>query len=170
MTARPHLWTASFQWLSPCECVPPHAADPQKVYRLAQTSLGDGIWGEDEPVLIGYRLPDYLKPVELYGQGGKVQLLSGSHRYEIFRKLAEGKNHRIPVDFPRKLPVLIYPESAVKEAWGTPRWNNLMNPRFALWPGDQPATLRNTRWARLFDRNLLIWKKSEEDRRGNRNC
>lgn len=87
--------------MPPIQCLPPHGVtDPEKMYALANSFATRG-W-EGEP-LIGYRIED-----------GRIQLLSGSHRWAAARLMRK-----------RVIPVRVYPEWYVQALWDTPQWRTI---------------------------------------------
>lgn len=61
-------------------------------------------WAQDAPKLVGYRLPS-----------GKIQLLSGSHRWAAAQAVGLA------------LPVVVWSEAEVRDAWGDlERWERIM--------------------------------------------
>jgi hypothetical protein len=86
-------------------CDPPHrVARPEQVVELANAFARAG-WGRGEPALVGY-------PLE-----GRVQLLSGSHRYAA-AKMAH-------LDF---LPVAFWSLHAIEKAFGDLwEWGTIMD-------------------------------------------
>lgn len=89
--------------VSPAGCVPPHGiTHPDKLDELT-TALTLTSW--DGPALVGYRV--WL--------GGRIQLLSGSHRWEAVR----ASNLAIPV--------VVWDRESVEEAYGDlERWGVIM--------------------------------------------
>jgi ParB-like chromosome segregation protein Spo0J len=86
--------------LKPEDCYPPHKVSrPDQVIDLANSFLERG-W--DGPKLVGYPL------------GDKIQLLSGSHRYEAAKLVG--------ID----LPVVVVPYEVIGEIWGMDEWSKLM--------------------------------------------
>lgn len=84
-------------------CDPPHRVTHEdKLIELANEFAVNG-WSRDHPVLVGYVLE------------GRIQLLSGSHRF------AAARMNNLPV------PVLVWPYEAVKDAWGTEGWAGIMD-------------------------------------------
>lgn len=92
-----------FFWLEPVSCDPPHGVShPEKVQALADAFDRTG-WGVSCPVLVGYPLD------------GRVQLLSGSHRW------AAATHARI------QIPVVIVPFADVEAAYGDlDAWRHIM--------------------------------------------
>ena len=92
------------QLLSPDECMPPHSAKREEVVvSLANYFYNKG-WGRGFPALLGY-------PWE-----GKIQLLSGSHRWAAAKMAGL-----------EKVPVLVYPYETIDKAWGhSELWRELM--------------------------------------------
>jgi len=98
------------QWLSASELIPPH-----RVIRFGQV---DSLWETFK--YVGW---DTSKPVlRGYFDGGKVQLLSGTHR----RAAAELAGI--------KVPVIVWSKAEVEAAWGTPLWDRIMG--IGLFEGD----------------------------------
>jgi ParB-like chromosome segregation protein Spo0J len=97
-------------WVDPYQCRPPHrVSHPEKVAKLAAAFYTDG-WGAGFPALVGY--PHY----------GKIQLLSGSHRWVAAQRAQL-----------RRIPVVIYPLELVSDSWGDlPLWAELMRPVLVL--------------------------------------
>jgi hypothetical protein len=91
--------------LSPRSCIPPHGVShPEKVYELANKFILYG-WGENQLPLIGYPLK------------GKIQLLSGTHRWNA-AKLAKLE----------LIPVLIRKRKQVENAVGDlDKWKVIMD-------------------------------------------
>jgi ParB-like chromosome segregation protein Spo0J len=82
--------------LDPKDCDPPHrVTHPEKLNWLISELTVKGWKGR---VLIGYKLD------------GRVQLISGSHRYEAAKRLS------------LKLPVLLYPYDYITAIYGTDEW------------------------------------------------
>lgn len=90
-------------YLHPNECMPPHGVShPNFIVDLANKFAENG-WNSEHPALVGY-------PWE-----GKVQLLSGTHRWFAATK-AELE----------KIPVYVYPHALVEYVWGTDAWKVMM--------------------------------------------
>ena len=91
-------------WVVPEDCDPPHAYDPAKADRItAELEAG---FDRNRPALLGYP------------SGGRIQLLSGTHRHEAARRLG------------LKIPVTLYLGSTVEGAWGNvDEWLRLMRDR-----------------------------------------
>lgn len=94
--------------LHPSDCIAPHgldltpgSRDSIKVDWLTDAFREDG-FNPSEPALAGY-------PCE-----GKIQLVKGTHRHEAATRAGI------------LLPVTIILRSVVEAAWGTAKWNDLM--------------------------------------------
>jgi ParB-like chromosome segregation protein Spo0J len=90
-------------WLPTCACDPPHGiSHPLKLAELEDHFLEHG-WDLQAPALVGYIF------------NGRVQLLSGSHRWAA----------AVRADL--RIPVVIRPLEEVQAAWGNlPAWSVLM--------------------------------------------
>lgn len=91
-------------WLSPHNCVPPnYSTRPERLKELV-ADLKQG-WNINRyPKLVGYELAN-----------GRVQLISGTHRWAACNEL----KHR--------MPVVVFPRDVVFECWGIPdKWKELM--------------------------------------------
>ena len=97
----------SFLWATPAACDEPHRPTrPEQVDALQQSFDADG-WNTSLPALVGYRLTKSV--------GGRIQLLSGSHRH------AAASLAQIAV------PIVVWPRDAVDEAWGDlDKWKEIM--------------------------------------------
>ena len=93
------------QWLPPSSCFPPHrVTHPDKAAEL-EAAFRDAGWDLRRPVLVGYPVP---------GEG-RIQLLSGSHRWAAAERAGI------------QIPVRIVPYSRVRSSWGClVRWLHLM--------------------------------------------
>ena len=90
-------------WLDPVDCDQPHpSCHADKLATLLEAFRRDG-FDRTHPALIGY-------PLE-----GRVQLLSGAHRFEAARRLG------------MKLPVVLWLRSSIEVAWGDlDKWAQVM--------------------------------------------
>ncbi len=95
-------------WLNPNDCDPPHGLDLRrgskdfkKVAELYMAFVSDG-FDKSKSALVGYPL------------GGRVQLLSGTHR------------HTAAYQAGILLPVTLFLRSYVEAYWGTSKWQKLM--------------------------------------------
>lgn len=95
--------------LHPEDCEAPHgldlspgSRDSTKVHWLTEAFSRRG-FDHTEPALVGYPLD------------GKVQLLSGTHRLEAAKRAGI------------RIPVMMRLRSEVEAAWGTEKWNSLIN-------------------------------------------
>lgn len=95
-------------WVDPADCDPPHGldlTDPhhfRKVNMLIDFFVMSG-FDESCSALVGYPL------------GGRIQLLSGTHRHEAARRAGI------------RLPVTLWPRSTIERAWGDlPLWREVM--------------------------------------------
>ena len=90
--------------LQPNQCDPPHGVSHHDfVIDLANEFVRNG-WGRYKPMLVGYPWK------------GKIQLLSGSHRWAA-ATLAELSS----------IPVIVWDTADVEEAWGDPdKWSRIM--------------------------------------------
>jgi len=87
---------------SPNDCDPPHkVARPEQVIDLANSFVENG-WDTTKPRLVAYPL------------NGRIQLLSGSHRWAA-AQLAD-----------IEIPLAIVSYEVVKDTWGTDEWFQLM--------------------------------------------
>lgn len=97
--------TNKTQWVSPSLCDAPHRiVECERLYNLIDAFL-EGGWDLTKPCMIGYWLND------------RIQLLSGSHRYEaaVRAKL-------------EKVPVIVRTLSEVQDAYGDlDKWSLIMN-------------------------------------------
>lgn len=90
-------------WVDADDCYPPHgldlttAHDAEKVNMLMEAFATEG-FDKSKPALVGY-------PFD-----GKVQLLSGTHRHEAARRVGI------------QLPVTLWLQSSIEDAWGLPTW------------------------------------------------
>jgi len=92
-------------WMEPDDCIPPHRVGHfDKFDELTEIFLKkEGGWDLNEPVLIGY-------PFE-----GRIQLLSGSHRWAAAKKAGI------------KIPVLVRQRSKIEEVFGNlDEWEKVM--------------------------------------------
>jgi hypothetical protein len=93
-------------WLPVEACDPPHGvARPDQVVDLANAFVRGG-WGRGQPALVGYRYE------------GRVQLLSGSHRWAA--ALLAGLE---------RIPVILREEADVRTSWGVndlTAWKQIM--------------------------------------------
>lgn len=83
----------SLVMLHPDDCVPPHAADDAKMQKFIKWFEKAG-FDKDHPAIIGYPF------------NGKIQLLSGSHRWAAAKETNT------------MLPVTLWLKSDVEKAWG----------------------------------------------------
>ena len=97
--------TNKIQWVNPSLCDAPHSVtECERLYNLIDAFLESG-WDLTKPSMIGYWL------------NGKIQLLSGSHRYEaaVRAKL-------------EKVPVIVRTLLEVQDAYGNlDKWSCIMN-------------------------------------------
>lgn len=90
--------------VTPDGCMPPHKVSyPEKVTKLLESFTREG-WAKDEPALVGYRW-----------ENGKVQLITGSHRWAAAAEI----NLAIPVE--------LVSDKEVLDAWGDlDKWKKLL--------------------------------------------
>lgn len=83
--------------LNPELCLPPHRITHWEKFEFLKSQLKKG-WKRGTPVLIGYPF------------SGKIQLISGSHRWHAAMELGIS------------IPVWIVTWSYLEEIWGTDEW------------------------------------------------
>lgn len=89
-------------WVSTSDCDPPHAADDAKMKIFVEKFERAG-FDPDHPAVIGYPF------------NGRIQLLSGSHRFAAAKRLG------------LLLPVTLWLSSDVEKAWGNlEEWAKVM--------------------------------------------
>ena len=86
-------------WLDPKQCDPPHRVTHRDRFRALVESLERDGWRTGEPACLGYRR-----------ETGRVQLVSGSHRWAACRVLR------------RRIPVAVVSERQAYAWWGTASW------------------------------------------------
>lgn len=99
---------AVISWVLPRNCWPPHAVThPEKVEQLIIQFRAAG-WDLSKEALVGYVTTD--------GKQYRIQLLSGSHRWEAAMECG------------MKIPVVIVSEERIENAWGDlDMWRTIMN-------------------------------------------